>query len=187
MDETVPLIDLHWEGPFSIAELLSPPGCRIYDVPGLYIWVETIDGPHSGMISYVGKATGRPSLVGRNLQHFTAAIGCLYQIPEWARAGAKRWECRLGQPEVTAVLFTKPKLLALVAQAFDYVTGSRIYVTPFGRDLEVVERNLIWDLRPLDNTSGTKSAPPSRVRLRHHDATWLTSVVEAQARELVVA
>lgn len=171
MDE----VTLTWGGPFRVPALLSDPALRAqYARPGIYLWVVTIRGPYFGRISYIGKAEGGPNLVQRQQEHFTDSIGCVNSIPAWARACGVPWACFFEKPEIASVLFSKPRLLDVVSEAFDYVTSFDVYLAPYeGVLLSTVEKNLIWDLKPLENSKGVKNAPDTRLVIRHSNARWL--------------
>jgi hypothetical protein len=125
-------------------------------------------------VAYVGKASGRPNLVDRHLEHFIASIGCLYRIPAWARRSGLAWECFPQRPECASVLFSKERLLELVAEAFDYITSVDVYLAPFeGALLSILERNLIWTLKPFDNGSGTRTPPTTLMEIDHGEAAWI--------------
>lgn len=183
------IIDLRWEAPLSLRELLSDAAVRSkYSTSGLYLMVETLKGRNYQKISYIGKATGRPTIVQRQLQHFVSTVGGQNQIPEWARSCGTRWECALTSPQVIDILFDKTRMLELVGEAYDYILSFQIHIAlpPANADLHTLERNVIWELRPFDNTAGTKTPPSVRLPLRHHNAHWWTPVVMEQARPDVV-
>jgi hypothetical protein len=170
-------IELNWEGPFTFESLLKP-GCksddpehprRKYNCAGVYIW-ETGDEENGDReVHYVGKATGSPSLWLRQCDHYIYQIGGRYLIPAEFTSNSKEWRCDFKDPEVIETLFDEIAFKKVVSDGFNYSKLIRIYFAKIDPGkVGVVERNLLYDLRPPYTKPGTKSEPKDRVKILHH-------------------
>src|SRR5690242_18255150 len=75
---------LEWSQPFSFKDLILNEQLKAdYNKSGVYIWISPKKPSSSEMeIAYVGKASGKPSLWARQIQHYKFQISGLYKIPE---------------------------------------------------------------------------------------------------------
>lgn len=201
MNESNERLMLNWFGPYSLSDLLLGNGegreetikefCR----PGVYLWTDFRDieeGKQQEVISYVGKASGAPTLWQRQAEHYLHLIGGYYKLPKaWSPPGWKSnngsWAANFGDPDVLDVLFDQSKYLGLVKKTFEYATQVRIHLCPYAAErVKDIERNLLYDLRPKDTTWGTQSEPTRRLWIEHHNANWATPVIRAhQIRDYV--
>ena len=91
-----------------------------------------------------------------------------------------------GQSTVIETVFDEEKFVELVRAGFRFSSEIRIYLCPLdSNDLAQIERQLIFELQPLDTTRGTKYAPQPFLDLVHHNAKWASAVVRQQIRSTV--
>ncbi len=143
MDQSEQLV-VEWDGPHSLSAFIAEPGLRErFDKPGVYLWIETLPNG-TCRLSYVGRATGRPSLWKRQMQHYASMVGGLYTIPKEFRADGKAWVPDWTKPETASTLLDRSKFAAVIEDAFRYAAACQVYlwVVPSGTDVRIVERNL---------------------------------------------
>ncbi len=177
-----PKLVIKWEGPCQLANFFEPDTRKKYDCPGVYLWMEGAE------LYYVGRATGRPSLSWRQMQHYAYQISGLYDIPKKYRTSGDNWVPKRSQREVADVLLNQEKFRQLVGEGFRFADALSVYLycARSGKDVRAIERNLLYDLRPTGTTWGTKTIPNLRLELQHQSATWLTPEVRSQARGEIV-
>lgn len=168
MDE----ISLEWFGPYGFKKLLEEEALRKqFDCSGVYVWTDRVKGTER--LYYVGKATGRPTLWRRQMQHYSMSIGGMYFIPEDFRVSRVSWNPDPKLFEVRDVLLGEEKYLELVREAFRYTQTIEIHLCPIEAKLVAdVERNLLHELTPDGTSWGTKSQPLNRLSIRHINAKW---------------
>lgn len=186
MNESNAPIDFHWHGPFRLSELLRSKEKRAeFDTPGVYLWTEYRD--EEEVISYVGKASGQPSLWARQTEHYLRMIGGGYKIPAERRSTNTDWEIDFSNPEVLDVLFDLTNYQDLVKDAFQHAAAVNIFLCKLEKTpVNDAERNLLYDLQPVDTSWGTKSEPSRPLSIVHKNAEWATEPIRKQIREHVV-
>ncbi len=132
-------------------------------------------------LAYIGKAGGSPNIIDRVQQHYHSYLGCFYDIPAYAGLDGK-WQAILDRPAVASTLFSEQRFVRLATAAFHYVNSFEFFVAPRDTDLDVIERSLIWNLQPTDNTQGKKTPPAAPVSTVHKNAQWITRELKAQAK-----
>jgi hypothetical protein len=183
MDTTV--VRLIWEGPYAMRDFLAPTLRDHFDCAGVYLRIERFSGTER--LSYVGKASGTPSLYVRQQQHYAHAIGGLYSIPKDFRADGKLWDPKWGEPDVNDVLLDLTRYQRLVRDAFNWASACTVYLARLpAQQAEDVERQLLYDLRPTMTRRGTKGVPAKRISIVHEDATWSSDPIRQQVRDHVV-
>ena len=146
------------------------------------MWRETMTGAENVRgLAYIGKASGSPNLIARVQHHYHEYLGCFYDIPEYAGLDDK-WQAKLDGPAVVGTLFSEQRFVRLATVAFQYVNSFEFFLAPRDTDLDVIERNLIWDLQPTDNVLGKKTPPAAPLSIVHKDAQWITRELKAQAK-----
>ena len=181
-------IKLRWEGPFTCSELLrSTDNKKQFSVPGVYLWTDTriVENESRDVLTYVGKASGSPTLWYRQADHYFHIISGYYKIPAQYRVCKQPWGLDYNKPESFDVLFDLERYQQLVREAFASASQMRIFLCPCDLDVKVVERNLLYDLCPTDTTMGTKTEPPQPMAFVHQDAKWATKSVREQIRDYV--
>lgn len=84
-------IDLPWEGPFNFCTLLTDQKIKErFAKPGIYLWI--VDQPGGTKIIYIGKASGKPNLVKRQIEQYRSYISGASGIPAWALKSKTRWK-----------------------------------------------------------------------------------------------
>lgn len=172
----MPNIIIDWDGPYAPEDFLRNRALKTrYDHPGVYLRFEVLpDG--EARIAYVGRATGQPTLWQRQVQHYANAVGGLYTIPREYRTSGTEWVPDAARDEVTTCLLDASQFKSLVEEAYRYLQSWRVFLwaTPPDLDPRVVERNLLFDLKPVRTTWGTKSLPAERLTLLHRAPHWLS-------------
>jgi hypothetical protein len=161
-------IELIWDGPFTFHDLLKNENNRKkYSCSGVYLWKEVSDG--KTVIAYVGKASGSPDLYQRQFQHYVSQIGGHYVIPTAYRSKKEKdWSCDRNNPEVLDIIFDKEKFIEIVSDGFSYINHLEIFLAPVSSNLvNIVERNLLFDLKPIRTKWGTKTEPSERIKIEH--------------------
>lgn len=151
--------------------------------PGVYIWIEeTAIGHH---LSYVGRAGGSPSLFQRQRQHYANMIGGLYTIPKEYRSEDHDWVPNWSDSDVADVLLNPHRFHKLVGDGFAYAEKCQIYLATLNSldEAKLVERQLLYDLRPTGTKWGLSTPPSSSVSITHINALWASETVISQARD----
>ncbi len=171
-------LTLDWHGPHRFSEFVSNSRLRDqFNTPGVYLWIET--SPSGGkQLSYVGRAISR-SLSRRQLEHYANQIGGLYTIPEEFRASEREWMPNWEKPEAS-ILLNQGEFIKVVHDGFQYANAVEIYLCPMpsemdikADDIKAVERNLLFDLRPIRTKPGTKTEPKRKLFIQHRNPGWL--------------
>ena len=148
-------------------------------MPGVYLWLDHFRQPEK--ICNVGRATGSPTLWSRQWAHYCALISGHYLLPEGAGPCGAKWAMDYRSAAVAKVVFDEVKYVELVHLCFSYAQQIRIHLCPVERDfVKAVERQLLFELQPLDTTWGTKTRPRDALDLSHESAAWLTTSTQAQ-------
>ncbi len=163
---------LEWSGPHSIQDILTgTPPCEDLRRAGVYLWVENRsggDGDGNGRVIYVGKAN---NLWYRQLEHYWYQLGGAYLLRGCYRECGKDWGLDLSKAEVRDTLFNLPKFIQLVSENFDYINSLEIHVAPV-ENTRLVEANLIYNLKPRDNSRGKASPPAEILEFDHQNKEW---------------
>lgn len=178
-------IQLNWQGPHKFSDfMLAQEELRIeYSSAGVYLW--TTYFPNGGdKIYYVGKATGRPSLFNRIQQHYALIVGGLYNVPAAFRLCKEEWIPDWRKYDTYTILTDIEKMKMLIEECFKYITACRVYLAKTSRDkVAILERNLLWDLRPCGTKWGTMTQPNPRLEIVHSNAKWLSDSIKSQIRD----
>ena len=84
------VVDLFWSGPFRFADFIrSPRDFELFRSAGVYLWVE--EQTDQARLSYIGKVTGKPSLLQRQQDHYSNIIGARWNIPAEYRDKLREW------------------------------------------------------------------------------------------------
>jgi len=166
-------LSLYWNGPFTCRELLcSEENRKTFSAPGVYLWVDKQRDPSE--ISYVGKASGRPDLWTRLWDHYCSLIGGRYQLPGSACFDGRAWEMAPDHRDVVEKVFDKSQFKRLVDDAFGYVERLRIFLCKLDNaaPLKMIERQLLFELKPTDTKWGTTTPPIAFLKQVHESAGW---------------
>lgn len=174
MNDVTELV-MDWEGPYKLSEFLSDPYMKEkYHRPGVYLWIEEVpDGKRR--LSYIGRASGRPTLWKRHLQHYAFMVGGLYNIPKEFRRSDVAWIPDWTMEETAATPLSLEKFLNIVEEGFRFASACSSFLWPATPDANVrlIERNLLYDLKPTGTKVGTMSEPVTRLDIRHREPAWL--------------
>lgn len=119
-------------------------------------------------IAYIGKASGAPSLFQRHVQHYMGYIGRTYSIPAEFRKSRTPWALDTSKPEVMRALLDKEQFLLVVADAYEYIKHLRIFFARVdAADTALLERQLLYMLKPIRTTWGTLSPLGESVEVQH--------------------
>jgi hypothetical protein len=164
----------------------------VYNGSGVYIWVVAL--PVGGeLLSYVGRATGSPTLWQRMRQHYSMQIGGGYMmpaefIPEDYLPDMGYWAVDWRSASVRQTLADEQRFLSIVHAGFEFVKKTTIYVAAVAREaVRDVERHLLYDLQPVHTTPGTKSQPADRVRINHSNVPWMSESIKAHLHRSLAA
>lgn len=174
-------ITLKWIGPFKFSELLTlNPKLDALKKPGVYIWTDSVDGPVK--LTYVGKAEGNPHLLERQRQYFSRLIGGLSSIPLRFREGETDYVPMGGKSYNKAglALITNEQTFCdqVVKKAFAYSKKCLVYCAPVDPEsapegvppkdlIKRIERNLLWDLKPIGTKWGAATEPKNPLTIHH--------------------
>lgn len=179
-------VTLEWHGPHLLSEFprRRELGAE-FNVPGVYLWIEELPSVAGKRLSYVGKASGKPTLYARQLQHYAFTVGGLYMIPGELRKDRTKWAVDWAKPECVAVMLDEEQFIGVVRDGFRLAAASAVYLAPYrGDDLGVIESNLLYALQPTGTDRGTKYPPKTRVEIRHTKATsWICPDTRRQFKE----
>lgn len=170
-------IGLSWEGPFSFKDLLTTKKHHEdYNCAGVYLW-EIVGEKFP---QYIGKATGSPSLWLRQFHHYISLIGGLYTVPMQFTNNGADWVCDYNNDEVLGILFNEQKFKEVISYGFRYAAAIQIYLAKLSASkVNVVERNLLYYLKPSTTNWGTQSEPKERVRLIHSGTSCPKTITRA--------
>lgn len=188
--DVLPIIDLTWEGPYSFVDFLSDASLRKrFDTAGVYLWI--VNHPENKRrITYIGKASGKPDLAKRQVDHFRYYISGAYFIPDWARKSKTPWNADwVNNPEITETLTHKDKLCSFVDETFAYVSLFQIYLaTVSGNDVLIlpsIEKSLIYEVQPVENMRGKLKKPNQQVQTRHLGSAECTTLMSAAQKHSI--
>lgn len=164
-------VSLFWRGPYSFSALLdhSPAwaGAR-----GVYLWHAPFDAIAKKTVTYVGKASGSPSLLKRQRDHYASYIGGRYYIPGLFRDCGVAWVPNQ-YPDVKAVMVDKQAWVRLISECFEYAAQVEVFVaqlTEFeNAELAGIERTLVYEMQPRINARGKSSQPLNRIEIAHEN------------------
>lgn len=171
-------IELTWDGPYKLSDFMSDGELRKhYDYPGVYLWLE--DYGDDSRISYVGRATGKPTLARRQMQHYAYTVSGLYSIPREFRRNRTEWIPDWTKPDVAGVLLDKEKYLELIDDAFRYSSIIDVYLFRAlnGENVHALERILLYSLQPTGTKWGTLTKPNPELKLIHRAPEALAAVM----------
>ena len=155
---------------------------------GAYIWVVSTPEDDS-YLSYVGKATGSPTILARMRTHYLLYIGVGYSIPlpfvpqEYVvNSARKRWEVDWSSAVCVNALADEERVVELARCGFRFVDAITVHVADVERlHVKAVERQLLWDLQPRGTTGGTMTAPaPRQVDIWHKNVAWATEAMRQE-------
>ena len=149
---------LKWHGRYTFGELLTDVRLEeSFDRPGVYIQTEKQGDVE--FASYIGKS--HSSLVSRQFEHYRKCIGGLYTIPSYIRKSDKPFVPYIPNPEYHDIILDKNRFLELVSEGFDYAASIGIYFCGLEAASEIkgVERNLLYQIKPIWSYWGTLSKP----------------------------
>lgn len=168
-------IIMEWDGPYKLSDFFMDPVIKQkYDKPGVYLWTEELpDGKRR--LSYVGRASGKPSLWKRHQEHYVNFVGGQYTIPTEFRRSGKAWIPDWAIEETASTLLSLDYFVEIIKEGFHYALALNTYLWPATPDADVslIERNLLYDLQPTGTNWGTKSFPKNRINIRHKSPHWL--------------
>lgn len=171
------MVTLKWYGPFSFRSILTDQAFKDrFRVPGVYLWTETLPGGEK-QLSYIGKATRSTTLWGRHLQHYASLVGGLYNIPGEFTDSKEDWIPDWSKETVATTMLDMNRFMKVVEAGFARAEVTEIYLCPLPEsvNLEHVERQLLYDLKPTGTKKGTISPPKLIVKLEHSNTPWKTS------------
>lgn len=168
-------ITLLWHGPFSFREILTEQGIKNeYSVPGVYIWTETLP-KGSRQISYVGKATKSTTLWRRHLQHYSALIGGIYNIPKEFCSWGSAWVPDKQKRETVEMVLDRERFKEVVDAGFNRAAATEIYFCRLSENepgLVKIERQLLYELKPTGTKRGTISPTKNSFSIIHENTPW---------------
>jgi len=105
-------------------------------------------------------------------------LGGTYSIPKEFRKSKVEWVLDLKNNEVVSAIFELSKFKEVVEDGFEYVKNISIYFAPTPSDkTAIIERNLLYAIKPTRTSWGTKSKPEIEIEFSH---TGALSNVEIQ-------
>lgn len=179
-------IFLEWHGPFRLAQFPRGSDLRTkFGVPGVYLWMEELPNLARSRLSYVGKASGKPTMYARQLEHYARTVAGLYMIPHEFCENGTKWAVDWENPESVCVLLDEERFIKMVRNGFRLAAATNVYLAPYrGSDLAIIERNLLYTLQPTGTDKGTRSPPKIRADIRHSGVTsWICPDTRNQFKE----
>ncbi|MFA6224069.1 MAG: hypothetical protein WC647_17345 [Desulfomonilaceae bacterium] len=170
-------IKLCWKGPFSFKDLLTNERYKKdYKCSGVYLWeMASAEAPQ-----YIGKATGRPGLWLRQFHHYISLIGGHYTVPPQFTNNGKEWICDYEKNEVLEILFNEQKFKEVISYGFRYAAAIKIFLAKLSQEkVNIVERNLLHDLKPSTTFWGTQTVPKELVKIVHCETSCPTTIAGA--------
>jgi hypothetical protein len=165
-------ITLSWDGPHRFADFLDEVSFPWAHKAGLYFWVAPYESRDIEAVTYVGKASGSPSLLKRQRDHYANYIGGRYVIPGIFRGCGEIWIPNQ-YPSVKSIMTDRNAWLELISECIDYVASVRIYVCPLPDSdkstIARLERELIFDMQPKVNSRGKARKPTADLAIRHEN------------------
>lgn len=179
-------VTLEWHGPYPLSAFPRRSELGIqFNVPGVYLWVEDLPNQVGKRLSYVGKASGKPTLYARQLQHYAYTVGGLYMIPREYRDERTKWAVDWKRPECVSVMLDEEQFIRVVRDGFRLAAATAVYLAPYrDGDLGVLEANLLYALQPTGTDRGTRYPPKTRLEVLHTGATlWICPDTRRQFKE----
>ncbi len=174
-------LELKWHGPFSFSEIIKKEK-ESFDVSeggGVYLWLYRVD--NNDTIYYIGKSAGKPNnLYMRHFLHYMHFIGGLWNIPAGFPIGKSEWipspspKINKDSEVMVSTIFDKKKFKEHVDRAFTFANQLSIYLSPVEpkNAISGVERNLLFDIKPMGTIQGTKTEPKNKILISHINAGW---------------
>ena len=176
---------IEWEGPFRIIDFLINQKYlkENFRFPGVYIHT-TMYPDGTEKLTYVGKATGSPSLFIRQQQHYASLIGGLYQIPKEFRTSDIDWIPNWEKHEAEKILTNKDAFKVLIDECYNYAQARNVFlaVNKWGYSVKEIERNLLYDLNPIGTNYGTKTRTNNPIDIIHVNALWKNEHISKQIK-----
>ncbi len=158
-------IELNWSGPFAFRDILAArERYAEFAGPGVYVHLRRhSDGSCERL--YVGRASGSPGLMERQIRHFIGSVGLLYYLePTLLKKGssAEKFE------HAIELLRNRTKFKEQVDRAFDELDSQLVYLAKCSKaDAVAAESALIAEWKPLYNKRKERAAARAIV---HHPA-----------------
>lgn len=181
-------VTVYWESPRRMADVIKDdPDFTHWANPGIYLWLH----PHctekqkygAKHVAYVGRALGSPNVLTRLREHYVLYLGGRYCVRHEYRDGtdqtfvpnqyqSKEFQEIISDEEKYAQLLREARRFAnsyMVAAAFRFEHDFDWSNTEF---LKRLERQMIYDFQPRENTQGTKNPPTIEFSIKHENAPW---------------
>lgn len=160
---------LEWEGPFTFKEMILDKKIKEkYATSGLYIWIYA-DNKKSEIL-YVGKASGKPNLIERQIQHYMSYLGGLYYIPKEYTNKNQDWIFDSKSEIVQKIITHLDRFCEIVKGGFNFVNDKKIMIYFCKQDsanIRKIERQLLYNLKPKLTKMGTKTKPKDEIEIIH--------------------
>jgi hypothetical protein len=178
-----------WRGPISLFDVARSerPSDPSLTSRGVYVWV--CGAGTDARLRYVGRAC-KYSLWARARTHLLQQIGGSYRVPPGFvdQASPLRetgWEVDWSIMRRMNLLLEEDSFVnQVVRPAYRMAASISVWYAPLAiDDACLVERQLLYDLQPLDNGRKTMGYPREPVKILHEDAGWFTGGVEEQLRK----
>jgi hypothetical protein len=149
-------LELHWSGPFAFLNLL---GAREHYTdlagPGVYVHLRRASNGAPEYL-YVGRASGRPGLMERQVRHYVGSVGLLYYVePKLTQKGTPPVDF----DKAVELLRNRAKFKERVDRVFEEMDSQLVYLAKCTKaDAAVAESALIAEWKPRDNRRHERAA-----------------------------
>lgn len=160
-------IILEWYGPLNILDFINDKTLSDkFQKPGIYLWNDDVI---QNCITYIGKASGKPTLKKRMVEHYLNFVSARYTIPGKYRSSGVEWNLDLNSKVIMESLGQIGKLKGLVEEAYHYATNIELYLAPTDTNegLDEIERSLIYHFQPTRNKRHKQKVPNVKLNIEH--------------------
>jgi hypothetical protein len=173
-------ISIRWRGPVGLLDVVreNDPADKALGQCGVYLWTSG----SGSKLRYVGRAW-KCSIWTRLRAHLLKQIGGSYIVPpEYLPSGSAPtgWAIDWQNQTCRETLQNVERFIAeVVRPSFKMAEDSVIWYANVDINfVRVVERQLIYDLQPMDNDPRTMTIPKHWIDVRHESAAWYRGEVK---------
>lgn len=183
-------VTVHWDKPRKMSDVIKDD--RELDAwakPGIYMWLH----PHckeeqkyeAKHVAYVGRALGSPDVLTRLREHYVLYLGGRYCVRGEYRDGTDKTYVpnQYSDPDYQELIADEDRYAQLLREARRFANSYMVAAAlKFDAEIEYdwdrtellkrLERQMIYDFKPRENTQGVRTPPTITLELKHINKPW---------------